>query len=65
MTFPSPGDLPDPGIEPGSPALQANSLPNVREAFTTQGIILLLLLKGLMIINDPTLLLFSGIVRLL
>ena len=25
--FPSPGDLPDPGIEPGSPALQAASLP--------------------------------------
>ena len=24
---PPPGDLPDPGIEPGSPALQANSLP--------------------------------------
>ena len=25
--FPSPGDLPDPGIEPGSPALQVYSLP--------------------------------------
>ena len=25
--FPSPGDLPDLGIEPGSPALQADSLP--------------------------------------
>ena len=25
--YPSPGDLPDPGIEPGSPALQADSLP--------------------------------------
>ena len=25
--FPSPGDLPDPGIKPGSPALQADSLP--------------------------------------
>ena len=24
--FPSPGDLPDPGIEPGSPVLQADSL---------------------------------------
>ena len=24
--FPSPGDLPDPGIEPESPALQADSL---------------------------------------
>ena len=28
LRFPSPGDLPDPGIEPGSPALQANSLPS-------------------------------------
>ena len=25
--FPSPGELPDPEIEPGSPALQADSLP--------------------------------------
>ena len=24
----SPGDLPDPGIKPGSPALQENSLPS-------------------------------------
>ena len=27
LPFPSPGDLPDPGIRPGSPALQADSLP--------------------------------------
>ena len=26
LSFPPPGDLPDPGIEPGSPALQADSL---------------------------------------
>ena len=26
--FPSPGDLPDPGIEPGSPTLQADALPS-------------------------------------
>ena len=26
LPFPSPGDLPDPGIEPGSPSLQADSL---------------------------------------
>ena len=26
LPFHSPGDLPDPGIEPGSPALQADSL---------------------------------------
>ena len=27
LPFPSPGDLPDPGIEPTSPAFQADSLP--------------------------------------
>ena len=27
LPFPSPGNLPDPGIKPGSPALQADSLP--------------------------------------
>ena len=27
LPFPSPGNHPDPGIEPGSPVLQANSLP--------------------------------------
>ena len=26
LPFPSPGDLPNPGIEPGSPALEANIL---------------------------------------
>ena len=26
LLFPSPGDLPNPGIKPGSPALQADSL---------------------------------------
>ena len=28
LPYPSPGDLPDPEIEPRSPALQANSLPS-------------------------------------
>ena len=28
LQFPSPGDLSDPGIEPGSPALQADALPS-------------------------------------
>ena len=27
LPFPSPGDLPDPGIKPGYPALQADSFP--------------------------------------
>ena len=28
LPFPSPGDLPNPGIEPGCPALQADALPS-------------------------------------
>ena len=28
LPFPSPGDLPNTGIEPGSPALEADSLPS-------------------------------------
>ena len=28
LSFPSPGDLPHPGIEPGSPTLQADTLPS-------------------------------------
>ena len=28
LPFPSPGDLPNPGIEPGSPSLQADALPS-------------------------------------
>ena len=28
LPFPSPGGLPDPGIEPGSPASQSNELPS-------------------------------------
>ena len=27
LPYPGPGDLPDPGIEPGSPVLPADSLP--------------------------------------
>jgi len=27
VAYPAPADLPDPGIEPGSPALQEDSLP--------------------------------------
>ena len=26
--FPAPGDLPDPGIEPGSPALRTDAVPS-------------------------------------
>ena len=31
LLFPSPRDLPDPGIEPESPVLQADSLPSVSQ----------------------------------
>ena len=38
MPFPSPGDLPNPGIKPGSPALQADALssepPKIKERYT-------------------------------
>ena len=28
LPFPSPGEIPDPGIKPGTPALQADTLPS-------------------------------------
>ena len=34
LPFPSPGDLPDPGIKAGSPALQAEALPLSHQVFT-------------------------------
>ena len=36
LPFPSPGDLPHPGIEPGSPALQADSLTSEPPALLSQ-----------------------------
>ena len=33
LPFPSPGDLPNPGIEPRSPALQADSFPSEHTAY--------------------------------
>ena len=33
LPFPSPGDLPDPGMEPGSPELQAECLPSKSPGF--------------------------------
>ena len=35
LPFPSPWDFPNPGIEPASPALQADSLPRIQE-FSTE-----------------------------
>ena len=34
LPFPSPGDLPNPWIEPGSPALQADALPSEHQGST-------------------------------
>ena len=41
LPFPSPGDLPDPGMEPGSPALQADSLPSVSQSVQSLSRVLL------------------------
>ena len=50
LPFPSPGDLPDPGIEPGSPAFQADALtsepPGKPRACQVLGQIILCLLMG-------------------
>ena len=37
LPFPSPEDVPDPGIEPGSPALQADSLPSEPQGSSAVG----------------------------
>ena len=39
LPFPSPRDLPNPGIEPGSPALQANSLPTELQGKHLEGLL--------------------------
>ena len=36
LPFPSPGDVPKPGIEPGSPALQVDALPSEPPGKLTQ-----------------------------
>ena len=48
LPFPSPGDLPDPGIEPGSPTFQADALPSEPpgKLFHLKLIFFLLILKG-------------------
>ena len=59
LSFPSPGDLPDPGIEPSSPALQADSLPseppgnpfNIVDAHKHDRLIVLLCLYNVYLIH--------------
>ena len=38
LPFPSPGDLPNPGIEPGPPTLQADALPSEPPGKLTKGV---------------------------
>ena len=45
LPFPFPGDLPNPGVESGSPALQANSFPSEPPRKPTDTLLLLLLLS--------------------
>ena len=44
LLFPSPGDLPNPGIEPKSPEFQVDSLPTELEEPSFKHLLLLLLL---------------------
>ena len=43
LPFPSPGDFPDPGIEPRSPALQANALTSEPDGFKVRANVFLFL----------------------
>ena len=38
LPFPSPGDLPNPGMEPGSPALEADALTSEPPKLTQNGL---------------------------
>ena len=51
LPFPSPGHLPDPGIEPGSPALRADSLPSEP---SRKPIIVILIMTIIIIITAAT-----------
>ena len=61
LPFPSPGDLPDPGIEPGSPTFQADALtseppgkPWILSYSTTFSIVFLLSLQLYICIETVT-----------
>ena len=45
--FPPPGDLPHPGIEPGSPTLQADSLPSEPPGKPSQALMRLQIIRNL------------------
>ena len=50
LPFPSPGDLPNPGIEPRSPTLQADTLPS--EPPGKPGFLLCLLIKRILLLGS-------------
>ena len=56
LPFPSPGDLPNPGIKSGSPALQADALPSEPPGKPTKNLLLrplqTCLLKGLSVLGQ-------------
>ena len=53
LPFPSPGAPPDPGIEPGSPILQADSLPTeLRGKPKNSGVGNLSLLRGIILTQE-------------
>ena len=45
LPFPFPGDLPDPGIEPGPPTMQADALPSEKPGTTGQKLDYSILIK--------------------
>ena len=58
LPLPSLGDLPDPGIEPGSPALQADALPSEPPGKPLVLLMWYITLIDLQTLNHPC---FSGI----
>ena len=54
LPFPSPGDVPDPGIELGSPALQADTLPSEPPGKLQLKILVYLLKKKIIVICSGT-----------
>ena len=53
LPFPSPGDLPDPGIEPRSPALQADTLPSEPQGKPWKTVWRVLKMLGIKSPHDP------------
>ena len=52
LTFPSPEDLPHPGIKPGFPTLQADSLPSEPSEAMLYNTVIEHLLDNIMVVSD-------------